>query len=98
MKTFTYEQARQSAKDARDETIRQMRYFIEALQKDLDRLTQAKADDDEGMTPQRGNMGYSISQHCLRYEQTMQAGWRMEQYAKLADWVERYGELQEVRA
>ena len=81
------EQAVADARALREETIRELGHLIADLQKDYDRLTKAIAhDDEEGMTASRGNSGYYISQHCLRYEQTMRAGWRMEEYARIAQW------------
>jgi len=85
------EQAIQSAQHHRDETILQMTYLIKDLQKDLDRLTKHKdAPIEESLTPHHGNQGFYISQHCLRYEQTMQAGWKMEEWARFASWVMAY--------
>jgi hypothetical protein len=82
------ETALDSAKHWRKETIRELMYFIEALQHDLDRLTKADTDgdDSEGVTPQKGNSGYYLSQHCLRYEQTVKAGQQMETMARVAMW------------
>lgn len=85
------ETALNSAKHWRKETIRELMYFIEALQHDLDRLTKADTDgdDSEGVTPQKGNSGYHLSQHCLRYEQTVLAGQQMETMARVAEWCEQ---------
>lgn len=89
-----YKTAIESARHHRKETIRELRNFIEELQRDLDRLTEADAegDDSEGVTPQRGNSGYYLSQHCLRYEQTVLAGQQMKTMARLADWISHYGD------
>ncbi len=85
------EQAIQSAQHHRNETISQMTELIKDLQRDLDRLIKYKeAPIEEGLTPQKGNVGFHISQHCLRYEQTMKAGWAMEQWARLADHMMTY--------
>jgi hypothetical protein len=68
-----------------------MSKLIYNLQQDLDRLTRYKdAPAEEGFTPQKGNVGFYISQHCLRYEQTMKAGWKMEEWARLADHMMTY--------
>ncbi len=85
------EQAIRSAKHHRNETISQLTELIKNLQQDLDRLIKYKhAPIEEGLTPQKGNLGFYISQHCLRYEQTMQAGWKMEEWARFATWVMTY--------
>ncbi len=77
------------ARSARRETITELGYLIEELQKDYDRLVKAKIEDDlKGLTPQQGNTGYYLSQHCLRYEQTIKAGTKMAQWAVIAQWEE----------
>jgi hypothetical protein len=83
------EQAVADARAMREETIRELGYLIADLQKDYDRLTKAVwiEDDTKMMTATQGNTGYYLSQHCLRYEQTMKAGWRMEEYARIAQWI-----------
>jgi hypothetical protein len=82
------EQAVADARALREETIRELGHLIADLQKDYDRLTKAVwiEDDTKMMTATQGNTGYYLSQHCLRYEQTMRAGWRMEEYARIAQW------------
>ena len=76
------------AKSARRDTITELGYLIEDLQKDYDRLVKAKIEDDlKGLTPQ-GHTGFYLSQHCLRYEQTIKAGTRMHEWAKIAEWEE----------
>lgn len=84
------ETAIRNAKHLREDTIRELGYLIEDLQKDYDRLVKASQNDDngEGLSPIKGNSGFYLSQHCLRYEQTIKAGVRMEEYARLADWVD----------
>lgn len=79
------------ARQWRAETITELQYLIQDLQRDLDRLTQAQNEGDtayNGYSPHSGNNGYYLSQHCLRYEQAVKAGVKMEQYAKMADWIE----------
>jgi hypothetical protein len=76
------------ARNARKDTIIELGYLIQDLQQDYDRLVKAKIGDDlEGLTPQ-GHTGFYLSQHCLRYEQTIKAGTRMHEWAKIAEWVE----------
>ena len=83
------EQATARARVLRDETISELGYLIADLQRDYDRLTKAIAhDDEEGMTAHQGNTGYYLSQHCLRYEQTVRAGVKMDEWARLAQWME----------
>jgi hypothetical protein len=83
------EQAVADARAMREETLRELKVLIKDLQNDYDRLTKAKEHDDSDgmMTATQGNKGYYLSQHCLRYEQTMRAGWRMEEYARIAQWI-----------
>ena len=77
------------ARASRRETINELGHLIFQLQKDYDRLVKAKDEDDlNGLTPQMGNTGYYLSQHCLRYEQTIIAATKMEQWAMIAQWVE----------
>lgn len=84
---FTYEQAANAARGYREETIREMGHLIYQLQRDLDRLKTAQEKTGEDDLPTRLNAGFYISQHCLRYEQTMKAGWQMEQMARLAGFI-----------
>ena len=75
------------ARSARRDTISELGTLIFQLQKDYDRLVKAKDEDDlDGLTPQMGNTGYYLSQHCLRYEQTIIAATKMEQWARIAQW------------
>lgn len=75
------------ARSARRDTLRELHTLIFHLQKDYDRLMKAKdADDLDGLTPQMGNTGYYLTQHCLNYEQTIIAGTKMEQWAMIAQW------------
>jgi hypothetical protein len=77
------------ARSARRDTISELGTLIFQLQKDYDRLKKAKDEDDlEGLTPQLGNTGYYLSQHCLNYEQTVKAGTKMELWASIAQWEE----------
>jgi hypothetical protein len=77
------------ARSARRDTITELGYLIEDLQRDYDRLKKAKIQDDlKGLMPQQGNTGYYLQQHCLRYEQTIKAGTRMYEWAKIAEWEE----------
>lgn len=79
------------ARKWRAETITELQYLIQDLQRDLDRLTQAQNKGDtayNGYSPQSGNNGYYLSQHCLRYEQAVKAGVKMTQFAQMADWIE----------
>jgi hypothetical protein len=83
------EQATAKARAMREETISELGYLIEELQRDYHRLTNAvNRDDSEGMTAHQGNTGYYLSQHCLRYEQTIKAGVKMDEWARLAQWIE----------
>jgi hypothetical protein len=84
------EQATAKARALRNETISELGYLIADLQKDYDRLTKAVwlDDDSKGMTAHQGNTGYYLSQHCLRYEQTVKAGVKMDEWARLAQWIE----------
>jgi hypothetical protein len=85
------EETIKQAQHQRNETIREMTYLIKDLQEDLERLIKHKhAPTEEGLTPQSGHRGFYISQHCLRYEQTMKAGWKMEEWARLATWMMTY--------
>lgn len=89
--TMTSHLAVMYARQWRAETIRELEYLIQDLQRDLDRLTKRQNEGDEGCegySPIRGNNGYYFSQHCLRYEQAVKAGVKMEQYAQMADWIE----------
>jgi hypothetical protein len=83
------EQATAKARALRNETISELGYLIEELQRDYVRLSNAvNRDDSEGMTAHQGNTGYYLSQHCLRYEQTVRAGVKMDEWARLAQWIE----------
>lgn len=88
------ETAIKTAKEFRKETIRELGYLIEDLQRDYDRLTKAQEQDAEhdGLTAIRGNSGFFLRQHCLRYEQTLTASVKMEEWARLADWIAHYKE------
>lgn len=93
-----YKLAIESARHHRKETIRELTNLIQELQRDLDRLIEADeygeecGDDEKGVTPQKGNSGYYLQQHCLRYEQTVKAGQQMETMARVADWIGRYSD------
>ena len=84
MKDFTYEQALFHANSYRRETINQLTYLIEGLQHDLNRLE--KFHDDEAR--EFSEHDYSLGQHCLRYEQTVKAGAKMEAAARIVDWLQ----------
>ena len=77
------------ARSARRDTISELGCLIQELQRDYDRLVKAQVEDDlKGLMPQQGNTGYYLSQHCLRYEQTIKAGTKMELWARIAQWEE----------
>ncbi len=82
------EQATANARALREDTIRELGNLIADLQKDYDRLTKAVwlDDDSKGMTAHQGNSGYYLSQHCLRFQQTMKAGNLMEEWSRIAQW------------
>ena len=81
------EQATGKARAYREETMRELGHLIAELQRDYHRLSNAvNRDDGEGMTAHQGNSGYYLSQHCLRYQQTMKAGNLMEEWARIAQW------------
>ena len=82
------EQATANARALREDTIRELGHLIADLQKDYDRLTKAVwlDDDSKGMTAHQGNSGYYLSQHCLRYQQTVKAGNLMEEWSRIAQW------------
>jgi hypothetical protein len=82
------EQATANARALREDTLRELGNLIDDLQRDYDRLTKAVwlDDDSKGMTAHQGNAGYYLSQHCLRFQQTMKAGNLMEEWARIAQW------------
>ena len=87
------EMAIRTAKEFRKETIRELGYLIEELQQDYNRLKnedEFPEEEHDGLTPQKGNRGFYLRQHCLRYEQTLTASVKMEEWARLADWIKYY--------
>ncbi len=86
------EEATKCARNARKQTISELGYLINGLQKDYDRLVKAQVEDDlKGFSwdcPPNGNYGFYLTQHCLRYEQTVKKATEMEQWAMIAEWVE----------
>ena len=77
------------ARASRRKTISELSYLIEGLQKDYDRLVKAQTEDSlKGLTIPDGSKGYYLTQHCLRYEQTIKVATEMEQWALIAQWTE----------
>ena len=75
------------AQYARRNTIDELECLIFDLQRDLNRLVKAQAEDGtDALTIPNKNTGFYLSQHAPRYEQVIRAGAKMEEWAKISQW------------